>query len=515
MTKTKQSTNPFGAARPREEVLASKGIDFRLADQTIEEKARQQDDPSASADASRRHYHHHHDVHDDHSHSHDFVLTPDHLAAAATHDCSSSDEHLLTPSQTIHAQKIPSKVHSPSSFDDDATHETASVSTTHSHLTHSTARTSSSHATDPFCEARPREDVLADKGLDAQAVDARVERRAVGGDDDFHVFAGHHGGGAVATAGTVPHEPAVRTANLVSHNHPNYHQPTGVSKPSTSKPKKNVNPFGDARPREEVLADHGVDYRAFDVKIDRKIAAEHLTPEQEAQAEAIRLELTAAEEAFWDANENEMPEEALRLEVEKKRKELHDLMEKFQEMNLKEKQKAKKVEQGQDQEEKPPQEQQQKEDNVKEYHFQRRTVNSTSPYHRSQGGDAYASNNSRRTHDQEEYHGGDARRYNSVERPSYARRSRYDDRYNDSDRYPDAARGRNEQGYYRGGRGRGGRGGRYGGRGGSHGGGGRYYHRDSDLGGYGRRGYNDGDGERRGQCRSGHHSYEEHWSLCN
>lgn len=49
----------------------------------------------------------------------------------------------------------------------------------------------------------------------------------------------------------------------------------------------------------------------------------------------MRAELTKVEALLRDANENELPEEAFRVQVEAKREELNSLMEKFSNMNEK------------------------------------------------------------------------------------------------------------------------------------------------------------------------------------
>lgn len=385
-TTTKHGTNPFGAARPREEVLASKGIDFHAVDDKVEEKARRhQNDSSAPPSSSPPSYASHPSNSGDRHYS---LLTPDHIAEVEAHNRavqnarSSSNKNKLhqggcttTPSQIIHEMPLQlHKTHTAVEADDDeATQETASTSTVHSHSTIHSSSHSHGHALsaplhshlghhhhhvspDPFGNARPREEVLAGKGVDAKAVDERIDRRACG--DEEHVFSGHcdnkhdgHDNGRF-TITAAPGETRRRrrhgTKNVSHNKNPNYH-PAAVLKPKASlrpslparanKPKAaKVNPFGDARPREEVLAKHGVDYRNVDRRVDRKIEAEHLTEEQEAQAEVIRLELSKAEAVYWDANENEMPEKALQLAMEQKRRELHDLLEHFQENNLRERQ---------------------------------------------------------------------------------------------------------------------------------------------------------------------------------
>jgi len=55
--------------------------------------------------------------------------------------------------------------------------------------------------------------------------------------------------------------------------------------------------------------------------------------EQDMHLDKIRADLEQAEEAWRDANENELPEEYYRLVTERKRKELADLMAKYHQEN--------------------------------------------------------------------------------------------------------------------------------------------------------------------------------------
>ena len=309
---------------------------------------------------------------------------------------------------------------------------------------------------------------MADRGVDARAIDAKIDQQVLANEEAV----------------------TIRTENLVALNHPREPDKStnACSKAPAQKPKKKINPFGDAKPREVVLANKGVDYRSVDKRLDRKIAAEHLTPEQEAEAEIIRLALIQAEDAYWDANEKEIPEEALRLEMEAKRKELHDLLERFQEINLKKKREDSsssiststsrckagnqedqqlledegssldRVELDKEEEESNETSRDDAPDEKVEYHFQGRTSEHHDRETSYQERDQSSSYQSR-----QEYHGGDARRYSNVERPWYANRSRYAD--GGDEIRSGHHRGGRGGGYYRGGWGRGGRGRRYGSRG--------------------------------------------------
>mmetsp|Transcript_14590 Transcript_14590/g.20621 ORF Transcript_14590/g.20621 Transcript_14590/m.20621 type:complete len:213 (-) Transcript_14590:48-686(-) len=100
------------------------------------------------------------------------------------------------------------------------------------------------------------------------------------------------------------------------------------------------NPFGAAKPREEVLASKGIDAKSIDEKIQKKATVLHFTKDQDAEIQAIQAELTKAESDLRNANEQELPEEKYRVKVEKLRKELNELTAKYTAENA-EKAKAK------------------------------------------------------------------------------------------------------------------------------------------------------------------------------
>lgn len=92
--------------------------------------------------------------------------------------------------------------------------------------------------------------------------------------------------------------------------------------------------FGGGKPREEVLAQRGVDASALDKRIEHQVKAHHYTPEQEKKIERVRAELTEAEGHLREANEKELPEEEYRVQVEDKRRTLHSLMQEFDKVSI-------------------------------------------------------------------------------------------------------------------------------------------------------------------------------------
>eukprot|EP00585_Thalassiosira_rotula_P014162 CAMPEP_0196164774 /NCGR_PEP_ID=MMETSP0911-20130528/886_1 /TAXON_ID=49265 /ORGANISM="Thalassiosira rotula, Strain GSO102" /LENGTH=159 /DNA_ID=CAMNT_0041430081 /DNA_START=23 /DNA_END=498 /DNA_ORIENTATION=- len=96
------------------------------------------------------------------------------------------------------------------------------------------------------------------------------------------------------------------------------------------------NPFGAAKPREEVLASKGIDASLVDKRVERKASVPRLTADQDRQVEDLRKELTEIEEKLREANEMELPEEDFRVAAEEKREELNELVKGFHDLNLEE-----------------------------------------------------------------------------------------------------------------------------------------------------------------------------------
>lgn len=94
-------------------------------------------------------------------------------------------------------------------------------------------------------------------------------------------------------------------------------------------PKSKSNPFGSAKPREQVLRQRGVDVKSLDAKFEEKARVSRYSEDQEAQIAAIQKELTHFEALWREANEKELPEELYRVQAEAKREELTSLMKKF------------------------------------------------------------------------------------------------------------------------------------------------------------------------------------------
>lgn len=109
-------------------------------------------------------------------------------------------------------------------------------------------------------------------------------------------------------------------------------KPTAGSTIKSPKPPK-PNPFGSAKPREEVLAKKGIDFHVIDDRIQKKASVAHFSREQEINIQILQNDLTRAEETLREANESELPEETLRERVDEKRKAFNDLMNRYKEEN--------------------------------------------------------------------------------------------------------------------------------------------------------------------------------------
>lgn len=105
------------------------------------------------------------------------------------------------------------------------------------------------------------------------------------------------------------------------------------AKPTTTAKPKKKNPFGSAKPREEVLAKKGIDFHIIDERITKKSTVAHYTRVQDMHLKKLQDELTKAEEIWRNANENELPEDELRVVVEEKRRVLNDCMVRYKEEN--------------------------------------------------------------------------------------------------------------------------------------------------------------------------------------
>lgn len=100
----------------------------------------------------------------------------------------------------------------------------------------------------PFGAARPREEVLAEKGLDWKKLDSEIEAKKV-----------------VSRPGSSHSSRPGSSQSSRSES-----QALQVAVEGAVKPRPKVNPFGDAKPREVLLEEKGLDWRKIDLDLEHR-----------------------------------------------------------------------------------------------------------------------------------------------------------------------------------------------------------------------------------------------------
>ena len=103
-----------------------------------------------------------------------------------------------------------------------------------------------SNRPNPFGAARPREEILAEKGLDWKKLDSEIEAKKT-------------------SRPTSSHSSRPSSAQSSRSEGPIIQSLDGAAKP---RPK--VNPFGDAKPREVLLEERGKDWRKIDRELEHR-----------------------------------------------------------------------------------------------------------------------------------------------------------------------------------------------------------------------------------------------------
>lgn len=99
----------------------------------------------------------------------------------------------------------------------------------------------------PFSGARPREEVLAEKGLDWRTIEIDIEMKKVGG----------------FTNSSSSRPSSAQSSRPGSSG-------SQASEGGASRPKPKVNPFGDAKPREVLLEEKGLDWMKIDQELEHR-----------------------------------------------------------------------------------------------------------------------------------------------------------------------------------------------------------------------------------------------------
>ncbi|XP_008444377.2 eukaryotic translation initiation factor 4B2 isoform X1 [Cucumis melo] len=160
----------------------------------------------------------------------------------------------------------------------------------------------------PFGAARPREEVLAEKGLDWKKLDTEIEAKRT-------------------SRPTSAHSSRPSSAQSSRSEGPGLQ---GVE--NMAKPRPKVNPFGDAKPREVLLEERGKDWRKIDLQLEHRAVDRPETEEEKMLKEEIDVLRKELEEGLsLNANKESVQESAgemqnLRERINKKEHELETLI---------------------------------------------------------------------------------------------------------------------------------------------------------------------------------------------
>ncbi|KAJ4961098.1 hypothetical protein NE237_021008 [Protea cynaroides] len=116
----------------------------------------------------------------------------------------------------------------------------------------------------PFGAARPREDILAEKGLDWRKLDSEVEFRKT----------------TSRPTSSQSSRPSSAQSNRAESSAPQVME-------AAPKPRPKVNPFGDAKPREILLEEQGKDWRKIDLELEHRRVDRPETDEEKMLKEEI------------------------------------------------------------------------------------------------------------------------------------------------------------------------------------------------------------------------------------
>lgn len=132
----------------------------------------------------------------------------------------------------------------------------------------------------PFGAARPREEVLAEKGLDWKKMDKEIEvKKAIGSRPTSSQSSRPGSSQSSHSEGTALHGGMVEGGGV--------------------KPRPKFNPFGDAKPREVLLEEKGLDWRKIDLDLEHRRVDRSDTEEEKnlkEEIEQLRKEATQCSE---------------------------------------------------------------------------------------------------------------------------------------------------------------------------------------------------------------------------
>ncbi|KAL0924491.1 hypothetical protein M5K25_005324 [Dendrobium thyrsiflorum] len=162
----------------------------------------------------------------------------------------------------------------------------------------------------PFAAARPREEVLAEKGLDWKKMEIEIEMKKTSGFTDSY---------------------SSRTSSAQS-SRPGSSGSQASEEGGVPKLRPKVNPFGDAKPREVLLEEKGMDWRKIDQELEhRGIERPETEEEKKLKEEIDNLKKELAKETGSNVNgdSSHLPTEqsdSLLEQIRKREKELENLI---------------------------------------------------------------------------------------------------------------------------------------------------------------------------------------------
>ncbi|KAL6882549.1 hypothetical protein ACP4OV_011239 [Aristida adscensionis] len=145
----------------------------------------------------------------------------------------------------------------------------------------------------PFGAARPREDVLAEKGVDWRKIETEIDQKKT-------------------SRPTSSHSSRPNSAHSSRPGSPGS-QVSAVGSEGAPRARPKVNPFGDAKPREVVLQEKGKDWRKIDLELEHRAVNRPESDEERNLKEEINLlkvDLKEIEEKITAGSDQASPEDA-------------------------------------------------------------------------------------------------------------------------------------------------------------------------------------------------------------
>ncbi|WOL15595.1 hypothetical protein Cni_G24376 [Canna indica] len=136
----------------------------------------------------------------------------------------------------------------------------------------------------PFGAARPREEILSEKGVDWKQIDAESEIKRT-------------------SRPTSSHSSRPSSAQSSRQTSPGL-QLSNAEADVAAKPKPKANPFGDAKPREVLLQEKGIDWKKVDLELEHRRVERSETDEERLLKEQINHLKSLTKETEGDLNGN-------------------------------------------------------------------------------------------------------------------------------------------------------------------------------------------------------------------